>query len=94
MTNIKTAFSFSNGIIGETEKFDFSFPEDIPTVSTIEGVKFALSPTIVQNKISGKVLIEIADDKLYVTYNVQPEKFVSTLEKELARQYTVSYKNP
>ena len=94
MTNIKTAFSFSKGTIGETEKFNFVFPEDIPTVSTIEGVKSALSPTIVQNKISGKVSIEITDEKLYVTYNVQPKEFVSTLEKELARLYAVSYKNP
>ena len=93
MTDIKTAFSFSNGKIEATEKFDFAFPEDVPNVSTVEGLKFALSPTIVQNKLSGKVSIAITDDKLYVTYDVQPIEFVSKLEQELAKMYTVSYKN-
>lgn len=84
MKDLKTSFSFNNGVIGEVEKYEF----DIPSASTVEGVKFALSPTIVQNKLNGKVSIKISDEKLYVGFDVDNKELVAILKQELAKFYT------
>jgi len=84
MKNTDTSFSFLKGTIGETEKFDF----DIPSITTVEGVKFAVSPIIVQNKLSGKITIKITDEKLFVAIDAQEKEYVPILKQELAKFYT------
>ena len=81
MKNIKTAINFANGKMGETDNFDW----DIPSISTIEGIKLITSPIIYQNKLSGKILIEIKDDKLYIDFDVSPNDYANTLKSEIQK---------
>ena len=86
MKNIKTLFRFSNGHIDEIENFS----DDALTNATLKGIKYAVSPTIVRNKISGKVLIEIMDEKLLIGFDVDNKEAINDLKQDLSAAYTFS----
>ncbi len=84
METIRTSFVFANGEILETEKYDPGISEK---ATTIERVKFFLTAFIFRHTLSGKVVIEIKNQKLYVDCSVKPKKF----EKEMQRKLQVKY---
>jgi hypothetical protein len=86
MKNIKTSFRFSNGHIDEIE----SFSDDALTTATLKGIKYAVAPTIVRNKLSGKVLIEILDEKLLVGFDVDKKEAINDLKQDVNAVYTFS----
>ena len=95
----KASFRFQNGNLSEMEDFDGDMAAGahiiIPIISTFEGVKFMLSPFIVQNKMSGKVFLEMTDDLgLHVAYEGVKEPDLSILKTELKRTYNVSDRTP
>ena len=87
MNNIKTSLDFSNGEIFETGKYDWGISDK---ATTIEKVKFFLTAFIFQNKLSGKVSIEIKNQKLYIDCNVRPKKYEKLLSRKLSARYFIS----
>ena len=84
MDNIKTSFTFSNGHIDEME----TFSNDAQTNATLKGIKYAVSPSIVRNKLSGKVLIQIEGEKLFVGFDLTDKQATDNLKKDLSASYT------
>lgn len=87
MEIIKSSLIFSNGEIFETEKYSQHISEK---ATTVERVKFFLTAFIFRNKLSGKVSIEIKNQKLYVDCSVKPKKFEKELRRKLLARYQVA----
>jgi hypothetical protein len=90
MEIIRTSLTFHAGEIFETEKYDQHISDK---ATIIERVKFFLTAFIFQNKLSGKVSIEIKNQKLYVDLSVKPKKFEKELYRKLLARYQVAQRN-
>ena len=88
MSNIKTFLSFSNGEITEPDYSNF----DIPSMTVVGGIRFAIGPLVYQNKLNGKILIEIKDEKLYADYEVESTKVSQALQQVISENYILSYR--
>ena len=90
MEIIKTSLAFTDGEIFVTEKYGQCISDK---ATTIERVKFFLTAFIFRNKLSGKVSIEIKNQKLYVDCSVMPKKFEKELQRKLLARYPVAVRD-
>jgi len=76
MKNIKTSFIFNQGNI---LKYKLS-TKDPEVISAMESVDTILRPTIQEKKLSGKIILNIHNDRLHIGYeNINPARFISIL---------------
>ena len=76
MENIITSFIFNEGNI---LNYNVS-SEDPEVLSIMRGVDTILRPTIEQKRLSGKIILNIANDRMRIGYeNIKPVAFTSIL---------------
>ncbi len=76
MEIIKTSFAF---LEGEISKYNL-LSEDAGVLAVMQEVNTILRPTIERNKLSGKVILTILNDRLRVSYeNIIPFEFTPVL---------------
>jgi hypothetical protein len=76
MKNIKTSFRFNEGKI---IKYDVS-GKDPEVISVMESVDTILRPTIQEKRLSGKIILNIYNERMHIGYeNIRPAGFISIL---------------
>jgi hypothetical protein len=76
MKNIITSFTFNEGKI---PKYKVS-SKDPEVLSVMECVDSILRPTIQEKKLSGKITLNIHNERLHIAYeNIEPAGFISML---------------
>jgi hypothetical protein len=81
MENIKTSFIFNEGNI---LNYNVS-SEDPEVLSIMQDVDTILRPTIQQKKLSGKIILNILNDRMRIGYeNIKPVAFTSILMQLIA----------
>jgi hypothetical protein len=84
MDSFTAFFSFTNGNISVTE----CKPVTIESISVVEGVKLAVLPVIYQNKLSGKITLQVKNDEMEVNFDITPEQHQPKVEQALSEMYS------
>ncbi|HEV3223788.1 MAG TPA: hypothetical protein VGZ90_12960 [Puia sp.] len=76
MENIKTTI-----VLDEGEILNYNLSSNDPgAISIVQGVDTVLRPTIQQNKLSGKIILTILNDRVHIAYeNIIPVEFTPVL---------------
>jgi hypothetical protein len=81
MKNIKTSFSFDEGKI---RKYKVS-TKDPEVLSVIESVDTILRPTIQEKRLSGKIILNIYNERMHIGYkDIKPVGCISILMQLIA----------
>jgi hypothetical protein len=95
MINFKSTHYYKDG---EIIKKDYPFTEGlnafdtVPMASMLAEIENAIVRPAHVYKITGYIIIEMIDSRLYVTYNITPPESVQPIEEEIAKFYTVQKK--
>jgi hypothetical protein len=86
MKTLKTYIMFENGKVLESGKYE---PEFSARAIAIERAKFFLLDYIRKNKLSGRVTIEVNQDKLHFSCDVQSQKNLNPLIALLNKKHSM-----
>jgi hypothetical protein len=86
MNNAIADFEFTNGVSGELNMDTDN--ADTGAASAFTHLRQKLAPVISQHRLSGKIIIEINGEKIYLSIKASPDQFQQALADEAKKLYT------